>query len=85
MCSGLWVEPVAGVNDDFTFFPIRSTRLMSLSTCQLILIHQPQKALPRSFFPNSGKMAIDDLALFAGLHDQRLQDGSRRRRLLLGL
>lgn len=54
-------ESLAGVKDDFTFFPIRSTVLMSLNTCQLVLMHQPYKARLCSF--DRGKMAIDALSL----------------------
>lgn len=54
-------ESLAGVKDDFTFFPIRSTVLMSLNTCQLVLMHQPYKARLCSF--DRGKMAIYALSL----------------------
>lgn len=40
---------LAGVNDDFTFFPIISTMPTSLNTCQLVLIYRPPEARPRSF------------------------------------
>ena len=52
----------AGVNDELTFFPIRSTVLMSLNTCQLILTTPASKSAAL-FFSDCGKMATDDLSL----------------------
>lgn len=55
-------ESLAGVNDDFAFFPIRSTMLMSLNICQLVLIHRPLEARPCSVADRE-KMVIDALSL----------------------